>query len=765
LTKKRALITGITGQDGSYLAEFLLEKGYEVIGMVRRTSTVNFSRIEHIQDKITLVSGDLLDQTSLIRILDKYQPDEVYNLAAQSFVPTSFEQPVFTGEVTALGVTRILEAIRIVNPKIKFYQASSSVDGKTPILVRRNGQVELVPIEDLMPPDAPAGEVTVPLEGVEVLTVNDNYEVVFAPASHISRHFKDHLYTIRFSTGGELKVTGDHSVIVFDEEGRLVEKRVDELKKGDYLISYVGSQFPRRASAEIPLGIEVREEYRSRTKGYRETIEVTPQLMKFLGFYLAEGHCDLDPERRLYRVSFTFNINENGCIRELKELAQMLFPSLTVYEAPRPEANSTTITIIGKTVASLCAQFGTTAHTKRIPAWVWELEPKLIYEFLSGYLGDAYLKETEITYTTINPRLAAELVYLMRNAGLGCRIYKRHNPAHLSPQGVMIPPADCYDIKISSRYIKRLLGDGKHLRHWKQSALECLPSAIFREAFENICYHKIAYKPLASKDKVKSLAEQHNVELPPHLKALLNSSLGVVKITSIKKEEGEFWVYDISVPEGQRFWGGNVPVLLHNSEMFGKVREVPQNENTPFYPRSPYGVAKVYAHWITVNYRESYGIFACSGILFNHESPRRGLEFVTRKVTHGAAKIKLGLARELRLGNLEARRDWGYAGDYVKAMWLMLQQPEPDDYVVGTGETHSVQELCEIAFGYLGLDWRKYVVQDPAFFRPADVDLLVADPTKARTKLGWKPTVSFEELIKMMVDADLELLKKQMEER
>ncbi len=323
--KKRALITGITGQDGSYLAEFLLEKGYEVIGMVRRTSTVNFWRISHIQDKITLVSGDLLDQSSLIYILEKYQPDEVYNLAAQSFVPTSFEQPVFTGEVTALGVTRLLEAIRIVNPKIKFYQASSS-------------------------------------------------------------------------------------------------------------------------------------------------------------------------------------------------------------------------------------------------------------------------------------------------------------------------------------------------------------------------------------------------------------------------------------------------------EMFGKAREVPQNENTPFYPRSPYGVAKLYAHWITVNYRESYGIFACSGILFNHESPRRGLEFVTRKVTYGVAKIKLGLANELRLGNLDARRDWGFAGDYVKAMWLMLQQPEPDDYVVGTGETHSVRELCELAFSYVGLDWKKYVVQDPALFRPADVDLLVADATKARTKLGWKPTVTFEELIKMMVDADLELVKKQMKE-
>lgn len=320
----RALITGITGQDGSYLAEFLLEKGYEVIGMVRRTSTVNFSRIQHIQDKITLVSGDLLDQGSLIAILRDYQPDEVYNLAAQSFVPTSWEQPVFTGEVTALGVTRMLEAIRTVDLSIRFYQASSS-------------------------------------------------------------------------------------------------------------------------------------------------------------------------------------------------------------------------------------------------------------------------------------------------------------------------------------------------------------------------------------------------------------------------------------------------------EMFGKVREVPQNERTPFYPRSPYGVAKVYGHWITVNYRESFGIYAVSGILFNHESPRRGLEFVTRKVSYGVAKIKLGLAKELRLGNLDARRDWGFAGDYVRAMWLMLQQPAPDDYVVGTGQTHSVRELCEIAFAHVGLDWRDYVVQDPRYMRPAEVDFLVADPSKARRVLGWEPTVSFEELVKMMVDDDLKLLQEEME--
>ena len=320
--RKRALITGITGQDGSYLAEFLLDQGYEVVGMVRRSSTVNFDRIQHIQDKLTLVAGDLMDEVSLMAILKEHRPQEVYNLAAQSFVKTSWSQPVFTGEVTALGVTRILDAIRMVDPGIRFYQASSS-------------------------------------------------------------------------------------------------------------------------------------------------------------------------------------------------------------------------------------------------------------------------------------------------------------------------------------------------------------------------------------------------------------------------------------------------------EMFGKVQQVPQTERTPYYPRSPYGVAKVYGHWITVNYRESYDLFACSGILFNHESPRRGLEFVTHKVTYHVARIKLGLADRLPLGNLEAQRDWGYAPDYVRAMWLMLQEDHPDDYVVATGETHSVRRLCEVAFGSVGLNWEHYVYVNPDDLRPAEVDLLVGDASKARRELGWAPTVTFEQMIQMMVEADLETLRSQ----
>jgi GDPmannose 4,6-dehydratase len=319
---RRALITGITGQDGSYLAEFLLEQGYDVIGMLRRSSTLNFERISHIQDRVTLVQGDLLDEVSMINVLRDHRPSEVFNLAAQSFVQTSFSQAVLTGETTALGVTRLLDAVRIVDPEIRFYQASSS-------------------------------------------------------------------------------------------------------------------------------------------------------------------------------------------------------------------------------------------------------------------------------------------------------------------------------------------------------------------------------------------------------------------------------------------------------EMFGKVVEVPQRESTPFYPRSPYGVAKLYGHWITINYRESYALHASSGILFNHESPRRGLEFVTRKITNGVARIKHGLDKTLSLGNLEAQRDWGFAGDYVRAMWLMLQQDTPDDFVVSTNETHSVREFCEVAFGRAGLNWEDHVVVDERYFRPAEVDLLVGDSTKARTKLGWTPEVSFADLVSGMVDADLDFVARQ----
>ncbi len=245
-------------------------------------------------------------------------------------------------------------------------------------------------------------------------------------------------------------------------------------------------------------------------------------------------------------------------------------------------------------------------------------------------------------------------------------------------------------------------------------------------------------------DEVYNLAAQSFVETSWQQAVLTGetTALGVTRLLNAVRQ----------TDPGIRFYQAS------SSEMFGKVREVPQSEETPFYPRSPYGVAKVYGHWITINYRESYDLHATSGILFNHESPRRGLEFVTRKITNHVARIKYGLAKELRLGDLDPRRDWGFAGDYVEAMWLMLQQDEPSDYVVATGETHSVQEFCQLAFAMVDLDWQDWVVQDERFMRPAEVDLLVGDASKAHTELGWKPKTSFEELVAMMVEADLELV-------
>ncbi|WP_078412225.1 GDP-mannose 4,6-dehydratase [Priestia abyssalis] len=275
-------------------------------------------------------------------------------------------------------------------------------------------------------------------------------------------------------------------------------------------------------------------------------------------------------------------------------------------------------------------------------------------------------------------------------------------------------------------------------------------------------------------ENIKHLLDQ--IELVPGDLLDLSSLINAVKISepdevynlAAQSFVGDSWAQSIYTGQATALGVANMLEAVRlvkpsarfyqasSSEMFGRVMETPQTEKTPFYPRSPYGVAKVYGHWITVNYRESYEMFTCSGILFNHESPRRGLEFVTRKITDAVAKIKLGLQHELRLGNLDAKRDWGFAGDYVKAMWLMLQQENPDDYVIATGETHTVKEFVEIAFQHVGLDWQNYVIQDEKFMRPAEVDLLLGSPRKAKDKLGWEPEVSFEQLVKTMVDHDLE---------
>lgn len=670
--KKRALITGITGQDGSYLAEFLLEKGYEVIGMVRRTSTVNFWRISHIQDKITLVSGDLLDQSSLIYILEKYQPDEVYNLAAQSFVPTSFEQPVFTGEVTALGVTRLLEAIRIVNPKIKFYQASSSemfgkcrevpqnentpfyprspygvakvyghwitvnyresygifacsgilfnhecVTGETPVIIRRHGLLDILPIEDVVPHRTEphtATRFTTEVDPEDPLEVWDAggwtpVTCMTATWNGFERKPNKEVYRV-VARGAVYHTTADHKVFVRGENGP-VSREAKEVRSGDHL-----------ALIELPPPTNV--------------IQMTEEEAWLLGVIVADGYISEEGKIQITNqdAQFLEQVAEVarkviGCRSRLSVAPSGFEGGKPVYQLYLPGANE-----YGRYIRN---SVYTRSGYKRIPQRVLNAGPEARLAFLRGYNAGNGLQRAPIQYEfksfkTASAPLAAGLYWLV----------------HVT---------------------------------LNQRAILCV------EERDGRLYYQINLNsPNVQGQKGRPLSE-------------------VVRVTLV---EYNGWLFDLATQSG----------TFH---------------------------AGVGQGWI-------------------HNSPRRGLEFVTRKVTYNAAKIKLGLAKELRLGNLDARRDWGYAGDYVKAMWLMLQQPEPDDYVVGTGETHSVRELCELAFGYLGLDWKKYVVQDPALFRPADVDLLVADATKARTKLGWKPTVTFEELIKMMVDADLELVKKQMKE-
>ncbi len=658
--KKRALITGITGQDGSYLAELLLAKDYEVIGMVRRTSTVNYERIAHIQDRITFAPGDLLDEASLIEVLREHRPEEVYNLAAQSFVQTSFSQPVLTGETTALGVTRLLDAIRIVDPDVRFYQASSSemfgkvvevpqrettplyprspygvakvyghwitinyresyglhassgmlfnhesVIHESPVVIRRDGLIDIVSIGSLIafPKDGePGGYVSMPDGQLEVWDGTD-----FVRCTARTAHWYEGDSITLHGRGGVVETTPDHVVFTPDDE-----KEAQRFEAGDHL---------RMASQPMStLGTVLTEDE-----------------AWLLGLLAADGHV----QRRGSRVQIT-NGDEailaeaaacwervaGGTARKTEgspsAFSDRFTPQLNLHGNP-PYARLLRYELY-------CAD----GH-KRVPKRILNAAPHLQEAFLVGYnLGDGLKAGNGIdpfkSFRTTSPVLAAGLVWLARTT-LGRRV-------SVYRQGGALGGGDSYLINLSSGLT--VGSKGAHLR-----------------------------KP---QDEVRK------VERQPY----------------------RGWMCDLATESG-RFAAGVGFVTVHNS-------------------------------------------------------PRRGLEFVTRKISHGVAQIKLGRQSELHLGNLEAQRDWGFAGDYVEAMWAMLQQDEPDDYVVATGETHSVREFCEIAFSHAGLDYQDHVVIDERFMRPAEVDLLVGDPGKAKRQLDWEPRVSFRELVEMMVDADLALL-------
>jgi len=652
---RRALITGVTGQDGSYLAEFLLEQGYRVFGMVRRASTENFERIEHIKEKITLVQGDLLDQLSLITLLKTIEPHEIYNLASQSFVPTSWEQPVLTGEFTALGVTRVLEAIRLVDRGMRFYQASSSemfgkvrevpqtektpfhprspygvakvyghyltvnyresygifavsgilfnhecIAANTPLLVRERGAVNVVTPDEMVPlrRKGPSQQ-SFAVQGLEIWDGSDWSRVHTITATRRRGREPDHALRWLEARGGLVRVTAHHRML--DADGGEVTAR--DVKEGMHL-GLAGALPP--------------------TPGWTA---LSPELAEFLGLLAAEGHVGVDGH-----IQFT---NTDPVLRErVATLWSKLFlgSSAVRFTSSGWDASQTVgqLHLNGGNAlrAWLREQLYHRSGLKRVPRLVLNATPEIQQRFLCGYYaGDGLQAGHGDSVKTNSPVLAQGLYWLYAVQGRSCSVYAEHRDGRTY-----------YQLNISTA---TPVGEkGQHLR---------------RPASE------------------------------------------VLRVTPCGGDDE--WVFDLETKSGV-FCAGVGRVVAHNS-------------------------------------------------------PRRGKEFVTRKVTDGVARIKAGLATELRLGNLEARRDWGYAGDYVRAMWLMLQQDAPEDYVVGTGETHSVGELAEASFARAGLDWRQYVVVDRALIRPAEVDLLVADATKARTKLGWAPTVSFENLVAMMLDADL----------
>ena len=656
---KRALITGITGQDGSYLAELLLDKGYEVHGMVRRSSTETFQRLEQIRDDLVLHTGDLLDQRSLTDVLRDCEPAEVYNLAAMSFVAASWNQPVLTAEFSGVGVTRMLEAMREVVPEARFYQASSS---------EMFGKVREVPQNEATPfyPRSP-------------------YGVAKAYGHHITVNYRES-YGL-YACSGILfnhECVAASTPLVVRENGTIsvqaVEDLVPLLRKGPS-----SQTFEPSGLLEVWDG-ESWSEVRAVTATRRRT---------------------RDPDHVMLRIEARGGVVEATSHHRMLDEDRVITPARAVEEGQ---------------LLAIAEEMGDT------PAWT-ALEEKMA-ELLGLLAADGFMSSDgrTVQFTNNDGALRARAAQLWSQVFLGS-----------SREAAGVSGFD------SSREVMHVYLQGApQVGPWLRSQL----------------YTRTGHKqvpPLvlnAGSDAVDAFLDGYYAG--DGLKAGKGAS---VKTNSPVLAQGLYWLY---AARGQRASvyaeerGGRVYYQL-NLPSLARVGAKGQHLR-----KQPAEVRRVVdggeSEWVFDLETES-GVF-CAGVgsLVVHNSQRRGLEFVTRKVTHGAAAIKLGLRDELLLGNLDAARDWGYAKDYVEAMWLMLQQDEPDDYVVATGETHSVRELVEVAFGHLGLDPRQYVRQDPRFMRPAEVDHLVGDYSKAREKLGWEPRTSFDELVRLMVDHDLELL-------
>ncbi len=662
---RTALITGVTGQDGSYLAEFLLGQGYRVVGVVRRASTENFERIAHLQGRVELRQADLLDQLSLIDVLKEIHPDEIYNLAAQSFVPTSWQQPVLTAEFDAVGVTRLLESMRLVVPEARFYQASSSeMFGK----VRETPQRESTPFY----PRSPYGVAKV---YGHFITVNyrESYGL-FACSGILFNHEC---------------LAATTPLVVRDAVGVAV-----------------------RSAADL---VSVREKGASIQTFTPEALEVWDGTSwTRIRAVTATRHRPRDPEHALLSI-------------EARAGVVAVTAHHVVLDRERREVEA----------GAVRAGDGLALAPHMPPLPNWTCLPTELGELLGFLAADGYVERegqghASIQFTNNDPRLRARVAELWSRLFLG-NAGEWDVPSGFDPE-----------------------------RTAKQLALTGAPRVApwLREQLYTSTGHKQVPRLVLNGDPGVRDAFLTAYYAGDGLKAGNGDS---VKTNSPVLAQGLYWLYsakgrDASVyvehRDGKAYYQLNLPTSADVGRKGQHLRKDPAEVRRIERVQPPSE-----GEWVFDLETES-GIF-CAGVgrLVVHNSPRRGKEFVTRKVSDGVARIKLGLQKELRMGNLEARRDWGFAGDYVEAMWRMLQQAAPDDYVVATGETHAVRELAEVAFGVVGLDWRDYVREDPAFLRPAEVDLLVGDAAKARSRLGWAPRVSFHGLVEMMVRADLARLE------
>lgn len=757
---KKAIITGITGQDGSYLAELLLDKGYEVHGIMRRSSVFTTERIEHLMSndkiygkKLFIHHGDMTDSSNLTALISKINPKEIYNLAAQSHVKVSFEVPEYTADVDAIGCLRLLDAMYQNCPDSKFYQASTSVGGDTPVLIKQNEEIRLEKIKNLGENDSNKTY----YDNLECLTIDDNYNVKFSKVNYVFSHNSNNIYNLRGSNGLDLVITGDHSVIILNENGELIEKVVQDLNKNDLLLSFNESNHCRK-NPSFDL-----KEYRnlSRSNKQIDNIAINSDIMRLLGYYVADGNVSY-LEKKQYNINFTFHLKEKYYIEDIKNIIKENFGIDNFYEKESPKEHTRKISFSSKQFCNfLLNNFKTGSHNKIIPSWMFNLSKHDFIEFMRGYIGDSYDNGYELIYTSCNEFLINQLCYISKLNKLDCRISFRYSNGNC-----------VWDLKFSRKHRSTLLGEKWESKGGRPTIDELLPYFIAKRANIKNKNKKSTSKETILKQGIKR--KDNNFVFK-----LAKSDLHIIRIKEIKKIDKNIRVYDLHVPETQRFIGGNYPILLHNSEMFGGRRsEMPKDgydENNSFHPRSPYGAAKLYAYWITKNYREAYGSFSCNGILFNHESSRRGETFVTKKITRWCGE-NLSLLRErkfqfvepLRLGNMDAYRDWGHVKDYVKSQWLILQQDEPDDYVVATGETHTVREFVKKCFDWMEmpLEWSgsginevgvyagNVVVRvDKKYFRPSEVDVLLGNPSKIK-KIGWKPEFDFDMIIDDMMKYD-----------